>query len=62
MHVHTGTDESGLCVTLQAIAGQFGAKPQFIAAGTSHFDINQGRLGRSLHAAELQLYIKHCRN
>ena len=32
---------------MQAIAAQFGAKAQFVVEGTSHYDINQGELGRS---------------
>jgi len=31
---------------MQEIAAQFGAKPQFIVAGTSRYDVHQGNLGR----------------
>ena len=35
-----------LLTLLQAIAAQFGARPQFIVSGTTHYDINQGDLGQ----------------
>ena len=43
--LHTGVK---VVCNVQALAAQLGAKPEFIVAGTSYRDINQGQLGTPL--------------